>query len=118
MNRRILSGTFAALLFPVLMAVAGCDTLTQTTATPPDKLPPLPEKCVASSNIHKNAVLQSYSSSEVSQMQVARVANEFAECAEKEGLSRADAKGMLKKNEEDAKQEIEKSGGSGGPVIR
>jgi hypothetical protein len=118
MRKEILSRKLMALFFLLLMLVAGCDTLNFTTETPPDKLPPVPEKCMTLYNTHKNALLIAYSSAEASQMQVARVANEFTQCMENEGLSRADAKGILKKNEADAKQEVEKSGDQGGPVIR
>ena len=94
-----------------LMLGAGCDMLTQEV--PADKLPPVPEKCQSLSDMHKNALSAAYSSAEASQMQVARVANQFAQCMQDEGLSRAEAKGILKKNEAEAKQEIEKSGGQG-----
>lgn len=109
MRKGILSGKLIALFFLMLMIAAGCDKLAPTTATPPDKLPPVPEKCMALYNSHKNALLTAYSSAEASQMQVARIANEFAQCLEDEGLSRADAKGMIKKNEADAKEEVEKN---------
>ena len=116
MKKRIFSGKFIVLFFLMLMITAGCDMLTTTTETPPDKLPPVPENCMTLYNTHKNALLVAYSSAEASQMQVARVANEFAQCMEDAGLSRADAKGILKKNEAEAKQEVEKSGdpGAGG----
>ena len=94
-----------------LMLGAGCDMLTQEV--PADKLPPVPEKCQSLSDTHKNALSAAYSSAEASQMQVARVANQFAQCMQDEGLSRAEAKGILKKNEAEAKQEIEKGGGEG-----
>jgi hypothetical protein len=93
------------------MLGTGCDMLTQEV--PADKLPPVPEKCQSLSDQHKNALAAAYSSAEASQMQVARVANHFAQCMQDEGLSRAEAKGILKKNETEAKQEIEKSGGQG-----
>ena len=107
MKTGIFSGKFISLFFLMLIIAAGCDTLTTTTETPPDKLPPVPEKCMTFYNMHKNALLVAYSSAEASQMQVARVANEFTQCMENEGLSRADAKGILKKSEADAKQEVE-----------
>ena len=109
MKKGILSRKLISLFVLMLMIVAGCDKLTTTTETPPDKLPPVPEKCMTLYSAHKNALLVAYSSAEASQMQVARVANEFAQCMENEGLSRTDAKGILKKNEADAKQELEKS---------
>jgi len=119
MKRGIFSVKLAALFFLMLMTVSGCDKLTTTAETPPDKLPPVPEKCMTLYNTHKNALLQSYSSAETSQMQVARVANEFSQCVENEGLSRADAKGLLKKNEADAKEEADKKVGPGEmPAIR
>jgi len=118
MKKGIFPGNLIALFFLMLMIVAGCDMLPTTTETTPDKLPPVPENCMTLYNTHKNALLIAYSSAEASQMQVARVANEFTQCMENEGLSRADAKGILKKNEADAKQEVEKSEDSGVPGIR
>lgn len=118
MRKKILAVKLTALFLLMLMVASGCDNLTPTTATPPDKLPPVPEKCMTLFNTHKNALLVAYSSAEASQMQVARVANEFTQCMESEGLSRADAKGILKKNEAEAKQEVEKSGGQESPVVR
>jgi hypothetical protein len=109
MKESIFSEKRIVLLFLMLMIIAGCDMLTTTTETPPDELPPVPENCVTLYRAHKNALLIAYSSAEASQMQIARVANEFTECVENEGLSRADAKGMLKQNEAEAKQEAEKS---------
>jgi len=118
MKKGIISKKLIALFFLMLMIVGGCDTLTFTTETPPDKLPPVPERCVTLYNTHKNALLIAYSSAEASQMQVARVANEFAQCMENEGLSRSDAKGILKKNEAEAKQEVEKNGEPGVHVVQ
>jgi hypothetical protein len=94
-----------ALLSLILMICAGCDMFTQEI--PPEDLPPVPENCRTLSNTHKNALLSAYSSVNASQMQVARVANEFAKCMQDEGLSRAEAKGILKKNETEARQETE-----------
>jgi hypothetical protein len=97
----------AALVFLIL---AGCDML--TSDIPPDKLPPVPEKCQSLSDQHKNALSAAYTSVGASQMQVTRVANEFAQCLQDEGLSRAEAKGILKKNEAEAKAAADKSGGN------
>ena len=118
MKKGIFSGTLSVLFFLMLMILTGCDMFTTSTETPPDKLPPVPEKCMTLFTAHKNALLVAYSSPEASQMQIARVANEFTQCMENAGLSRADAKGMLKKNEAEAKQEAEISGDPGGPAIR
>lgn len=92
----------------MLMLGAGCDML--ESDVPPDKLPPVPEKCLSFSVAHKNALTAAYSQAEASQMQVARVANEFAQCMRDEGLSKGEAKGILKQNEAEAKQEAEKGG--------
>jgi hypothetical protein len=99
---------YASLVCLMLLFGAGCDMLSQDI--PPEKLPPVPEQCVALSNQHKNALQAAYSSVRASQMQVARIANEFSQCMQDQGLSKAEAKGILKKNEEDAKGEVEKSG--------
>jgi hypothetical protein len=108
---RIKKGIFMRkliLLFGLmLMIMAGCDQLNTITPTPPDKLPPVPENCMDLFNQHKKALFAAYSSVSASQMQVATVANKFAQCMEDEGLSKADAKGIIKKNEADTKQEVE-----------
>jgi hypothetical protein len=104
----------AGLLSLMLMLAAGCDML--TSDIPPEKLPPVPEKCQTLSTRHKNALTLAYSSAEASRMQVARVANEFAQCMQDEGLSRAEAKGILRKNEAEAQQEAEKGGPGAGDV--
>jgi hypothetical protein len=95
----------AAVACLMLAITAGCDVLEQ--AVPPEKLPPVPEKCRQLSNEHKNALAAAYTSVGASQVQVARVANEFAQCLQDEGLSRGEAKGILKENEAEAKQEAE-----------
>lgn len=91
----------------MLMLVAGCDKLSTVTATPPDKLPDVPENCVDLSNQHKKVLFAAYSSVNASQLQISFAANKLAQCLEDEGLSRADAKGIIKKNEADVKQEVE-----------
>ncbi len=103
-----------AIISLIVVVGAGCDML--TSDVPPEKLPPVPEKCLPLSNAHKNALLVAYSSAEASQMQVARVANEFAQCMQDEGLSRAEAKGILKKNEAEAKQETSMGGAHDAPI--
>ena len=91
----------------MLMLMAGCDKLNTVTATPPDKLPDVPENCVDLSHQHKKVLFAEYSSVNASQLQVSIAANKLAQCLEDEGLSKADAKGIIQKNEADAKQEAE-----------
>ena len=91
----------------MLMLTAGCDKLSTVAATPPDQLPPVPENCIDLSNQHKQVLYKAYSSVNASQMQVSIAANKFAQCMEDEGLSKADIKGIIKKNETDTRQRVE-----------
>ncbi len=100
----------------MLVIGAGCDMSTEEIS--PENLPPVPEKCVSLSDAHKSALASAYSSVRASQMQVSKIAGEFAKCMEDEGLSRAAAKGILKKNEAEARQATEKSGGQDIPVVQ
>lgn len=111
MTRHFSHATFVILACFVMLMAAGCDRF--TAETPSDQLPPLPEQCSSLSAQHMNALIASYAASQASQLQITRVANEFAQCLQNEGFSRGDAKGMIKKNEALAKEEVEKSGGKG-----
>ena len=108
MRNTFISFISAALFIITLVLLNGCDKLPFTEETQPDQLPPMPEKCISFSIKHKNALLISYSSAEASQLQTVRVANELAQCLESEGFSRADVKGMIKKNEADTREDVEK----------
>ncbi len=101
--------SFAVLVYLVLFA--GCDMPVQEI--PPEKLPPVPERCETFSNQHKNALAAAYSSVNASQLQVTKVANEFARCMQDAGLSVAEAKGILKKNEAEARQDADRPGAGG-----
>ncbi len=100
---------FAALGSLVLIFAVGCDMFEKEV--PEDKLPPVPEKCQPLADEHRNAVMAAASSVQASQTQIAMIANRFAQCMQDEGLSRAEAKGILKKNTAEARREGEKSGG-------
>jgi hypothetical protein len=99
-----------------LMLAGGCDMFEKEV--PPENLPPVPEKCQPLSDEHKNAVIAATSSVQASQTQIAMIANRFAQCMQDEGLSRAEAKGVLKKNEAEARREGEKSGGQDVPFTQ
>ncbi len=99
------AGALAILLCVALAICSGCDLLSQVT--PPEKLPSVPEKCVPLSDQHRSVLTAAFSSVDASQLQVVKVANEFAQCMQDEGLSKAETKGLLKKNEEEVKKEVE-----------
>lgn len=107
MEKKWLTLKLSAFTFLVFIAFYGCDKF--TTLVPPENLPPVPDKCITLSNKHMNAMLIAYKSVEVSQLQVTKVANEFAQCMQAAGLSRAEAKGILKLNEAAAIKEAEES---------
>lgn len=96
-------------ILSTLMICFGCDIFTEEL--PPEKLPPIPEKCTKLSNQHTNALLGAYTSAEVSQLQITRITNEFVTCMQDAGLSRAEAKGIIKNKEVNIKKEVEKGGG-------
>ncbi len=114
-RRMCFSPAFAAASL-VLMLTWGCDMLGQEV--PPEKLPPVPEKCRPLSDEHRDAVIAATSSVKASQTQISFIANRFAQCMQDEGLSRAEAKGLIKKNEAEARQAGEKSGGSEFDLVR
>ncbi len=78
---------------------------------PPDQLPPIPADCADESNRLSNALFGAYTSAEVSTMQITRIANALAECLQKEGLTRAEAKGIIKKRKKEIQQQVEKGTG-------
>jgi len=96
-------------IFSALIIFCGCDFFTEEI--PPEKLPPIPEKCMKLSNQHTNALLGAYSSAEVSQLQITKITNEFVNCMQDSGLSRAEAKGIIKNQEATIKKELEKGKG-------
>jgi hypothetical protein len=100
---------YISILFLALMIFCGCDFFTEEI--PPEKLPPIPEKCMKLSNQHTNALLGAYTSAEVSQLQITRITNEFVTCMQDSGLSRAEAKGIIKNKEAAMKEEVEKGKG-------
>ncbi|OGW25917.1 MAG: hypothetical protein A2X59_02345 [Nitrospirae bacterium GWC2_42_7] len=107
MEKKSLMITLSAFTFLIFITFYGCDTF--IPEVPPENLPPVPDKCITLSNKHMNALIIAYKSVEVSQLQVTKVANEFAQCMQDAGLSRGEAKGILKKNEAAAVEEAEKS---------
>ena len=100
---------YIIVLFLALMIFCGCDFFVEEI--PPEKLPPVPEKCMTLSNQHTNALLGAYTSAEVSQLQITRITNEFVNCMQDSGLSRAEAKGIIKNKEITVKKELENGKG-------
>lgn len=107
MKRGLLSQACAVLISATLAIFAGCDMLSDVV--PPEKLPPVPDKCVPLSDQHRSVLTAAYSNLDASQLQVVKAANEFAQCMQDEGLTKAESKGILKKNEEAVKRELEQS---------
>lgn len=88
----------------------GCDFV--LTDIPEEQLPPVPMECTDESQRFSNALFGAYTSAEVSKMQTARIANALAKCLEKEGFTRAEAKGIIKKKEKEMQEQVEKGAGS------
>jgi hypothetical protein len=87
----------------------GCDILTEEI--PPEKLPPVPENCISLSNQYTQALLVAYTSAQASQLQITRLANTFAECMQTAGLSKAEAKGIIKNIEMTTREKVDKDKG-------
>jgi hypothetical protein len=94
----------------------GCDMTTKEI--PPDQLPSVPEQCTTLSDQHVRALTLAYTSAEASQLQVTRIANHFAQCMEDAGLSRNEAKGIIKNQEKTAREQAEKGGGQHDYIYR
>jgi len=99
--------TIVGVIFIVGMVSLGCDMF-KKEEIPPEKLPPVPESCAPLSNQYSHALKLAHSSVEVSQLQIARVANQFAQCMEDAGLSEAEARGIVKNIEKTVRTEGEK----------
>jgi hypothetical protein len=110
MKRKLFFITIVSVIFIIGMVSFGCD-FSKKEEIPPEKLPPVPESCVALSNQYSHALTLAYSSVEVSQLQVTRIANQFARCMEDAGLSEAEAKGIVKNIEQTVREKGEKGGG-------
>jgi hypothetical protein len=95
----------------------GCD-FSKKEEIPPEKLPPVPEACAQLSNQYTNALRLAYSSAEVSQLQITRIASHFAQCMEDAGLSEAEARGIVKNMEKTIRAEGGKGGGQEGDLYR
>lgn len=106
----------ALTLMLMLTLFVGCDMFEKEV--PPEKLPPLPEKCQPLAEEHKNAVIAATSAVQASQTQISFIAGRFVQCMQDEGLSKGEAKGILKKNEAEARQEGVKSGGQDVPFTQ
>jgi hypothetical protein len=104
-------------IFIIGLPSFGCD-FSKKEEIPPEKLPPVPEACAELSNQYSNALRLAYSSAEVSQLQITRVASHFAQCMEDAGLSEAEARCIVKNMEKTIRAEGEKSGSQQGDLYR
>jgi hypothetical protein len=109
--------TIVSVIFIVGMLSVGCDIF-KKEEIPPEKLPPVPDACATLSDQYSHALKLAYSSAEVSQLQITRIANQFAQCMENEGLSEAEAKGIVKNIEKTVRKEGEKGSDQGGDPYR
>ncbi|MCG2721437.1 MAG: hypothetical protein L6290_05395 [Thermodesulfovibrionales bacterium] len=109
--------TIVGVIFIVGMVSFGCDIF-KKEEIPPEKLPLVPESCAALSNQYSHALKLAHSSVEVSQLQIARVANQFAHCMEDAGLSEAEARGIVKNIEKTVREEGEKGSAQEGSFYR
>ena len=108
MKRNIL---FISIVIVIIGTVSfGCDFFKKEEISP-ENLPPVPESCAALSNEYSQALILAQSAVEASQMQITRIASQFAKCMEDAGLSEAEAKGIVKNIEKTVRKKEEKGGG-------
>jgi hypothetical protein len=117
MKRNIFYSAIVIIIFIIGMVSFGCDFF-KKEEIPPEKLPPVPEACAALSNQYSHALMLAQSSAEVSQLQITRIANQFAQCMEEAGLSEAEAKGIVKNIEKTGREKGEKDGSQEGYLYR
>lgn len=117
MKRKIFFITVVSVIIILGMVSFGCDFF-KREEIPPEELPPVPESCAALSNQYSHALKLAYSSAEVSQLQITRIANQFAHCMEDEGLSEAEARGIVKNIEKTVREQGEKESGQEGSFYR
>ncbi len=96
------------ILFVLLigLALSGCEFLDKEEI-PPDQLPPVPAACSKESNFYANALYGAYERAEVSQLQVARMANKFSDCLQSAGLSEAEARGIVRNQEKTYRDKLD-----------
>jgi len=113
MKRRIIFVAIVSAIFIVGAAFMGCDS-SKKEGIPPEELPPVPEACAALSNEYSQALALAHSSVEVSQVQIRKVASQFAHCLEDAGLSEAEVRGIVKNIEKTVRKQGEKRSGQEG----
>jgi hypothetical protein len=116
MKRELFFNTIVSVIIMGMVSF-GCDFF-KKEEIPPEKLPPVPEACAALSNQYSHALMLAQSSAEVSQLQITRIASQFAQCMEDAGLSEAEAKGIVKNIEKTVREKGEKDGGQEGYLYR
>jgi len=117
MKRKIFLITIVSVIFIMGIVSFGCDFFKKEEIHP-EKLPPVPESCAVLSNQYSHALMLAHSSAEVSQLQITRVASQFAKCMEDAGLSEAEAKGIVRNIEKTVREKGEKGGGQEGYFYR
>ncbi|GBE04582.1 MAG TPA: hypothetical protein ENG95_05805 [Nitrospirae bacterium] len=100
MKKTAFTAKIIVLFFSICMITSGCDMLKEEAI--PENLPPVPVACMKESNLYANALYGlSNPLANVSQLQVSRMAGKFAACLENEGLTPAEARGIVKKQKEE-----------------
>ena len=113
MKRKIFSITIVSIIFVVGIVSLGCDS-SKKKVIPPEELPPVPESCAALSSEYSQALALAQSSVEVSQVQITKIASQFAHCMEDAGLSEAEVRGIVKNTEKTVRKQGEKRRGQEG----
>lgn len=108
MRKKTAARWYIAVAFIVVLAAFGCKELTGEISY--DQLPEIPDECTKPSNYHKKVLDGIYRMGQVSKMQLRRAEDQLFTCLKESGLSRLEALGMLKKQDEEYREKVEKEG--------
>jgi hypothetical protein len=103
-KRTCLQVRISLIVIFMLLLFAGCDMDSQELSS--ERLPPLPEECKKFSNSYTRALHGVYQMEQVSQFQLGRVAAQFSECMQDEGLTEQEAEAIIKDTTERFKEKL------------
>jgi hypothetical protein len=108
MRKKIATRCHLIIAFTIVLTAFGCKELTEKISS--GQLPAIPSECTKSSNYHKKVLDGIYRMGQVSKMQLRRAEDQLFTCLKDTGLSRQEALGMIKKQDEEYREKVEKEG--------
>ncbi len=108
MRKKNVTAWYIVFVFTAIVAAFGCEELTGKISS--DQLPSIPAECTGSSNYHKKVLDAIYRMGQASKMQLRRAEDQFYTCLKNEGFSSEEALGIIKKQDEDYRENVEKDG--------